>query len=1218
MVDGIRFPTGTRDVCFVCYALENTLHGPTGHHPLTDSKRTVSPAVAKIATGTFDDHEQRKRFDRKTVKSLKRQTIVPMRKTRKTMMGTLGRPSLQGEMEDEAPAIEKLIRVVKTTLDAIRKSRLQRLMQKFMVDFIGDRRGVVQRRAQFRGLGVPAFVKEVPEATRHQLAYWDAYKNYWKRAPSLCGRDFRDYRTKTAAKCEREIRAASRGAGSVEEALLPQGLIQRPCTPGELYASVGLVRYVESCSRMGRAPRLPPFLVTEPEKEKGEDLEEGEEPKAMPLQFEKFTMSHSFGRGDHLNATTDALLASGRAVDEVLLGGGSFSGQAMFTLLQALVFMGPSKVQLLTVVLSGNRLNEAAVQTLCDIMRDDSGRNITRLELNDVPVPTGSWKKLAKQIGNHPALTKLGIARTGLGRIIQSNCVAVAQAVGVCRRLEDLDISGNYVGHEGADAFAEAIADAGALKVLDFSWNAGGFDLTKTRKYCPMHPILESLALSPNLRDARFTDCMLDSDADLIIEDAMMSRETLEDLDLASNPHGVEGLRCLLRVVAKTNSLNIRLHRLRESHMAGSGRYEYQHPDGRHELDLSLPANRALMRLLWRRAEEAAKMAGNSSPAAAFNDLVWNGKSLGKDKGLASVGIELHNERWGPRLLVPMEGHISFTLCLAEPQPLPWGTDAGVVLRRHFQALKITFSFKHYVAVSFMYKSLEFEHLQKILIAAAKKDLHLKFAHIRDLIDASPAGFGPYVARHLLHCVGCFQTRWHHGILCLNLKEWEVERLAKKSDKMIWFNERCMEGRYELDLGVRYDYETALRLVIVNKWSQAASLEAGLADLSQNGDRSGIRNAFFRNKPLYKGWDLPRFLEGERVPFEFDYTFSARTVGKHLGQPTEDYALEQMIDLLADTDLPSICRKNALRAVGHELNLNGNQLAAIAISFSGGTECPHSRPSTPSIEVVDCSGFHLGNRKALIAPTHEEGEEDREHGRRAGLMTGIPERERSESKEENEEEPNEIPQNEEETKEKEENEDEKIDPEKEEKEEIPKEAFDPETDRVCVIHMLFGRCREQHQAVSKTCLYDGDLISKEEGAALCHRLGPLRTLELQRCQIKDTLMGNSYKFDLTCYEYRVMARVFLTLTAKEASSELLHPTWSPWKPLCVGDFFVVPSDWAKEIPYEGMFMFEYHHYLDNSENSQTRLEVARKYFGWPDDWELPHPEDEPASPVSDE
>merc|ERR1719313_1355001 len=117
----------------------------------------------------------------------------------------------------------------------------------------------------------------------------------------------------------------------------------------------------------------------------------------------------------------------------------------------------------------------------------------------------------------------------------------------------------------------------------------------------------------------------LDFEADFVLESALKGHQTMAYLDLRDNPHGMEGLRCLCRllVAPECRIEACLMDNFRSCYVPPTAAIPSPtDPTGHYSLELSIPQHRCVLRVL---KSHATKIPGESNP---WKNMTLNGKPI--------------------------------------------------------------------------------------------------------------------------------------------------------------------------------------------------------------------------------------------------------------------------------------------------------------------------------------------------------------------------------------------------------------------------------------------------------------------------------------------------------------------------------------------------------------------------------------------------------------
>lgn len=262
--------------------------------------------------------------------------------------------------------------------------------------------------------------------------------------------------------------------------------------------------------------------------------------------------------------------------------------------------------------------------------------SLTALDISFAPLNGKVAISLAKALAEScRTLRSLSLAGCGLGSCGQADCVAIAALLGRAAAeagfpgLERADLSGNFFGAAGFLAAAVAIGDC-RLRWLTFASNGNppseGSDkveilfcrhflrmsdgetekereaLALHSRQNPLQLFLEGLLVNDTLEELDLSNCGVGIDTAWVLQEALAGHTKLQTLRLCENPLGEAGLRHILRLLTEMGDVaGIDLFGHREADIrCPPVKYRHAHPAGNYKLDMSLVADRAILRTLLR------------------------------------------------------------------------------------------------------------------------------------------------------------------------------------------------------------------------------------------------------------------------------------------------------------------------------------------------------------------------------------------------------------------------------------------------------------------------------------------------------------------------------------------------------------------------------------------------------------------------------------------
>mmetsp|Transcript_116869 Transcript_116869/g.201958 ORF Transcript_116869/g.201958 Transcript_116869/m.201958 type:complete len:1461 (-) Transcript_116869:100-4482(-) len=542
--------------------------------------------------------------------------------------------------------------------------------------------------------------------------------------------------------------------------------------------------------------------------------------------------------------------------------------------------------------------------TLTQMLLDDKLRVLEALRLSEVNIPVQRWEPLMNALLSAGSLRLLDVSDTRLGFSQQGPVAAVANlaAHGV---LTDLDMSCNFVYREGAEALVNALDQTLHLTTLDLSHNAGDHitGLTEppspraaraaaaaiaeeaaddeaeedgpepTAKeleeaaaaaaaeaalyaepppFSPLLLIIEGLLRNTTLCNLSLVHCSLEYAADFMLGEVLASHPRLSNLNVSSNPHGVDGLGCLLRGIGLSPigaDVKVDVMDLRDCAVAATAtKYNFGDPSRMYILHMPHPQHRSVLRTLLDRP----KIGGKES-RACFQDIQYVYGSL--LPGMWSFGsIQKEGEHWK----VPNVGALRFTYNGAVPAtprgetgPLGKAQDA---YRRGRVPLGLTRS----IALVNAYGTCRTDTQRILFLEGVANSMLLKTAHVRLFVWHSPATLGVEVVRLLFPAVGDLGETLPMEVL---RNRQESSKVRADIRNVCMLNLRNPTGRYTLQLSNPCDRACVSRLQAVSAFEQQLQKAEGRPDVSQHGNYEPVRNLQHNGHSVLAGEQIAQFAD---------------------------------------------------------------------------------------------------------------------------------------------------------------------------------------------------------------------------------------------------------------------------------------------------------------------------------------------------------------------
>lgn len=278
---------------------------------------------------------------------------------------------------------------------------------------------------------------------------------------------------------------------------------------------------------------------------------------------------------------------------------------------------GPACRKLNSISLAGNAaIRFVAGDALLDFSQALSALPaLESLDLSGVPLHGVAACKLCENLQESLSLKRLNFSGCGLGRSDEAECVAAAALVGGRQGgtagLEAYDLSCNFFSSQGFSAAAEALQGS-KLSALSFAGNCisckSSSNCDNSLRFNAMQLFLEGLHFNTGLQELDLSSCGMGPDTAFVMEDALRGHPALTSLDLADNPLGDAGVRCVLRLLLQPKpditECNIGNHRESDA-TACPMKYRHAQPTGMYNLDLRYPHERSTLRMLLRTCDTA-------------------------------------------------------------------------------------------------------------------------------------------------------------------------------------------------------------------------------------------------------------------------------------------------------------------------------------------------------------------------------------------------------------------------------------------------------------------------------------------------------------------------------------------------------------------------------------------------------------------------------------
>eukprot|EP00397_Hematodinium_sp_SG-2012_P002645 GEMP01002653.1.p1 GENE.GEMP01002653.1~~GEMP01002653.1.p1 ORF type:complete len:1216 (+),score=211.62 GEMP01002653.1:900-4547(+) len=814
------------------------------------------------------------------------------------------------------------------------------------------------------------------------------------------------------------------------------------------------------------------------------------------------------------------------------------------------------------------------------------------LSLAQTPLPQHWIHELTMALkrGWHRSLSYFNVAGTGLGRNGQHDCVKLFETLRLCNSLLELDISDNVLKEAGFRVIKDLIDEESRLRNLFMSDNGGSVGVDTG-----MNIVFEGISTNLSLQVLDISNSNLRFSDVFVLETMMMSHQgILDNILMASNPLGVRGMVCVLRMTTEGHVSMVDVANFRDCEYQDIS-FRAENPSGNYDLDMALVLDRVqLIRLLlW-------SDKWNMPHEGLFRDLKYEGKACelshlcGRGK---YNGYDVHVQTGRVRFI--FTGHI----------PLRGKTNTDM-LRNWHESRRHKMSMASFAVLANLYLGLRTEQEMDVLLRAASSALLLKISHLRFLIEQSPIFMRAHVVITVYPALDFMDRLTGVDVLssvmtmdknsCLSFKA--AEECDSKTRSSTQFNASNPTGRYELDLTLPPDYALLERILVINMFEKQIAAKLGRTDCSRNGNCDAIRNFIIDTGSLeevtedFAVWEVPPFGVGSFV--RFDYVSPQRP--QMSLATTQKSVFSRILKVMKSSDLPDIEKVNCLRSISNTLVCDVPMVRCVLSLFPrrptrSWTRKTRGRSSLQTIDINDSAVRHeipeqlpenTTPSPAKLLPT--------------AAPTALSPKLRP-----------------------------SIAPETETLKEtlayeggIAKVArieatillFNRVADRIgmcCPGGCIFDNCRWcQSEGRSQGLLYSCQYFSRKDIKELVMRLGVLNCFDAlhccQRvpsnvgCEWKNDIVRNRVQCNLAVYEDRRLCAFIIRLALKEEGESMKDVAYSATRSGSLGAGFVIPSFWITDLPNFGIVQITYASTRAAYCLLDKRHEFAMEYFSWED------------------
>eukprot|EP00931_Biecheleriopsis_adriatica_P114726 TRINITY_DN9063_c0_g1_i2.p1 TRINITY_DN9063_c0_g1~~TRINITY_DN9063_c0_g1_i2.p1 ORF type:complete len:1400 (+),score=271.00 TRINITY_DN9063_c0_g1_i2:368-4201(+) len=563
-----------------------------------------------------------------------------------------------------------------------------------------------------------------------------------------------------------------------------------------------------------------------------------------------------------------------------------------------------SKLNLSCLARAGNLTLDATRRVL------QGASNLKLLNLSGIRISPKMQLKLCKEVGEHASLEDLNLSETNLGAGLDTiDCIA---EIIRSQSIKTLDMSWNSFDSETFTFLGERVSKHRVIEKLSLdscTTQIIGHD-------APISCFVQWLSHDSSLTSLSLAMNRIDFRSALVLEDALCGHPKMKELIVSSNPLGTQGMRSILRLVARESNPLVRFEcddcysgtsDFEERLLAGFQTYSFTNPGGKYKLNLSRPYHRALLRILYKTCERFKMPADKLLRQVEY-----------------SLGSYRHPEKDGyGNFEVPDSGILSvvFSLdaCLENTATGLKDDDYEGFLERWFQNVRFRPSWKKAVVLFAKWKQLDGREMeQNVFIDALAKDFSMTPSFLDFMCYASK----PMVKttlNHLLPTVPCYGNARY--LAMINFPSLEAFSAAYATmQALLTFNVQNPTGQYKLDLSNSSDFSVAQRLILLDRWESVVASRHNRVDVSAKGNGSNFRNEVHRGVTLeaysVAEWNLP-----EDDIFTFDYSSSYRPPTD--AQYLSDSLWEELMIELYDTPCRAHEKIRVLRSISHCFFIRG-------------------------------------------------------------------------------------------------------------------------------------------------------------------------------------------------------------------------------------------------------------------------------------------------------
>lgn len=565
-----------------------------------------------------------------------------------------------------------------------------------------------------------------------------------------------------------------------------------------------------------------------------------------------------------LHAVAAALPGAG-ALEEVDLDGNTMLTDAsLVPFFRKLVGLPAAKSCLRLSLRQCHKASFATMDTIAGALGGPCGlRALLRLDLSGVAIPSRCQASLCLAVKGHQSLRAVCLAEVGLGH--SATAAQLVEDLLGSATMEELDLGWNCFTSEALSHLGKCLVESPKrLRTLLLANCSAA-----TQGDAPVLHFVEKLSSDNSLTSLDVSLNRIDHAGALVLEDALADHQLLADVSVSQNPLGARGTRCMLRLLFQDNSGLVSFQNEgcdsksdTFDHTTSRKAFDQAWPDGHYVLDLEVPSQRAVLRMLYKICRRY-----NIEPSEGFSSL--------RAAGLPGRGAAKSRDptrSWS----VPLAGRLEFMFSshAGRSRALVCEESAALstILERMGRLNSLPLGQQKETAFLALWKGLE--HTGKItLLNALSGDFSLTYSQVVQLCTGKSRAYVGEILRCTLHCIdGGATTRYLAMQLPPTLGDFLQARQFVSA--LLEFNPDNPTGHYKLRLENAPDYQVGQSLLVLSRWEASACKASNKRDVSELGDWAHVRNVHYRGTRVrhsVQTWSLPGTDE-----FSLDYVTGRR------------------------------------------------------------------------------------------------------------------------------------------------------------------------------------------------------------------------------------------------------------------------------------------------------------------------------------------------------